>query len=174
MLDSNQAERLYQLAADFAGLTGEETLLDLYCGAGTIGLTMAHRAKRLIGVEIVPEAIENAKENAKRNGISNAEFLCGDAAEVARTLQVRGIRPDVIIVDPPRKGCEESLIQTAAAMSPQRIVYVSCDPATLARDLQRFSHHGYQPQEAVPVDLFPRTGHVETVCLLSKIYSNER
>lgn len=165
-VNRDQAERLYQLAAEYADLSGEETLLDLYCGAGTIGLTMAAKAKRLIGVEIVPEAIENAKENARINGVENAEFLCGDAADAARTLQQRGIRPDVIVVDPPRKGCDESLIQTISEMAPKRVVYVSCDPATLARDLKRFTELGYVPQEATPVDLFPRTSHVETVCLL--------
>ena len=168
-VNREQAERLYQIAGSYAALTGEEVLLDLYCGTGTIGLTMAHAAKQLIGVEIVPEAIENAKENAKRNGISNSEFLCGDAAKAAVTLQKRGIRPDVVILDPPRKGCDEQLIQTVSEMAPRRIVYVSCDPATLSRDLKRFTEVGYKPQEVTPVDLFPRTAHVENVCLLEQI-----
>ncbi len=163
-----QAERLYAIAGEYAALTGAETLLDLYCGTGTIGLTMASRAKRLIGVEIIPEAIENAVENARQNRISNAEFLCGDAAQAAESLQKRGLAPDVIILDPPRKGCGQQLIQTAAQMSPQRVVYVSCDPATLARDLKLFAAAGYCPQEVTPVDLFPRTAHVETVVLMSR------
>lgn len=168
-VNREQAERLYQIAGSYAALTGEEVLLDLYCGTGTIGLTMAHAAKQLIGVEIVPEAIENAKENAKRNGISNSEFLCGDAAKAAVTLQKRGIRPDVVILDPPRKGCDEQLIHTVSEMAPRRIVYVSCDPATLSRDLKRFTEVGYLPKEVTPVDLFPRTAHVECVCCLERL-----
>ena len=172
-VNRDQAERLYQIAGTYAALTGEETLLDLYCGAGTIGLTMAGRAKQLIGVEIVPQAIENAKANARANGIENAEFLCGDAAEAAVTLQKRGLAPDVIVLDPPRKGCDSQLIATVVEMGPERIVYVSCDPATLARDLKLFREQGYQPIEATPVDLFPRTAHVESVCLLTRENPNQ-
>lgn len=168
-VNRDQAERLYTIAAEYADLKGDEVLLDLYCGTGTIGLTMAHKAKQLIGVEIIPQAIENAWENAKKNAIANAEFLCGDAAEAAITLQKRGIKPDVVILDPPRKGCDKQLIETVSEMAPQRVVYVSCDPATLARDLKLFTEVGYQPQEVTPVDLFPRTAHVECVCLLSKV-----
>ena len=167
-VNRTQAERLYRLAGDYAALTGTETVLDLYCGAGTIGLTMADRAKQLFGVEIVPQAIENARANAAANNITNATFLCGDAADAAATLQQQGIAPDVVILDPPRKGCDASLIETVAKMAPKRVVYVSCDPATLARDLKRFAEAGYQPQEATPVDLFPRTAHVETVVWLSQ------
>lgn len=163
-----QAERLYGLAAHYAGLTGKETLLDLYCGAGTIGLSMANRAGRLIGVEVVPEAVENARENAARNHIQNAEFLCGDAAQAAETLRRRGERPHVVVLDPPRKGCGEALAATVCGMAPQRVVYVSCDPATLARDLRFFAARGYAPQEAAPADLFPRTSHVETVVALQR------
>lgn len=167
-VNRTQAERLYKKAAEYAALTGSETLLDLYCGAGTIGLSMAKNAKKLIGVEIVPEAIENAKENAAHNGIGNAEFLCGDAAQAAKELSRRGERPDVILLDPPRKGCDRSLIETVASFSPKRIVYVSCDPATLARDLNYFAELGYPPIEAAPVDMFPGTAHVETVVWMSK------
>lgn len=168
-VNRTQAERLYGQAARYAGLTGSETLLDLYCGAGTIGLSMASRAKKLLGVEIVPEAIENAKKNAAQNGITNAEFICADAAEAAKLLAKRGERPDVVILDPPRKGCDLALIETVVSFAPERIVYVSCDPATLARDLKYFAELGYPPQEAAPVDMFPATAHVETIVLLSKL-----
>ena len=161
-----QAERLYQKAAEYAALTGAETLLDLYCGTGTIGLTMAGKAKQVIGVEVVPEAVEDAKRNATLNGITNARFLCGDAALAARQLAEEGVQPDVIVIDPPRKGCDAQLIDTMVEMAPKRVVYVSCDPATLARDLKLFEEKGYKTREATPVDLFPRTGHVETVVLL--------
>lgn len=167
-VNRTQAERLYEKAAEYAGLTGWEILLDLYCGAGTIGLSMAKQAKKVIGVEIVPEAVENARQNAKLNGIENAEFLCGDAAKAAVELKRRGERPNVIVLDPPRKGCSSELIETAAAFGPERIVYVSCDPATLARDLKRFAELGYPPAEAAPVDMFPGTAHVETVVLMSR------
>ena len=160
-VNRTQAERLYEKAAEYAGLTGRETVLDLYCGAGTIGLSMAGKAKKIIGVEIVPEAIENARQNAADNQIENAEFLCGDAAQAAQELSRRGERPDIVILDPPRKGCAPELIETVANFRPQRIVYVSCDPATLARDLKRFAELGYPPIEATPVDMFPATSHVE-------------
>ena len=167
-VNRTQAERLYEVAARYAGLTGQELLLDLYCGAGTIGLSMAGMARRLLGVEIVPQAVENARENARLNGIENAEFFCGDAGEAARMLAERGERPDVIVLDPPRKGCSPDLVHTVAEFGPKRIVYVSCDPATLARDLKLFAELGYPPVEAAPVDMFPGTAHVETVVLLSK------
>ena len=160
-VNRGQAERLYEKAAEYADLTGRETVLDLYCGAGTIGLSMAGKAKKIIGVEIVPEAIENARQNAADNNIKNAEFLCGDAAQAAQELSRRGERPDVVILDPPRKGCAPELIETVASFRPRRIVYVSCDPATLARDLKRFAELGYPPVEATPVDMFPATSHVE-------------
>ena len=163
-----QAERLYTRAAEYAALTGKETVLDLYCGAGTIGLTMAKNAGRLIGAEIVPEAVENAKENAALNGIENARFIEGDAAVAAETLKNEGIKPDVVIIDPPRKGCDAELIETIAQMSPDRVVYVSCDCATLARDMKIFAEKGYQPQKMTAVDMFPRTSHVETVVQLSR------
>ena len=161
-------ELLYGKAAEFAALTGSETVLDLYCGAGTIGLSMAKRAKRIIGAEIVPQAVENARQNAARNGIETARFLCADAAEAAKQLEQEGVRPDVIVLDPPRKGCDESLIRTVATMAPDRVVYVSCDPATLARDCKRFAALGYKAERAVAVDLFPRTVHCEVVALITR------
>ena len=162
------AEVLYETALDFAGLTGRELVLDLYCGAGTITQVMARRAARVIGAEIVPEAIADARENARRNGVENAEFFCGDASAVAAELAAKGLRPDVICVDPPRKGLAPEVVDAAAAMSPRRIVYVSCDPATLARDVKRFGERGYRAVRAAAVDMFPRTANVETVVLLSK------
>ena len=167
-VNRNQAEKLYNKATDYAELTGGETVMDLYCGAGTIGLSMAKNAKEIIGVEIVPEAVEDAKLNAQINGIANARFICADAAQAAQMLKDEGVKPDVIILDPPRKGCSPDMIKTAAEMSPERIVYVSCDPATLARDCGIFADLGYTAVKATPVDMFPRTGHVETVCLLSR------
>jgi 23S rRNA (uracil1939-C5)-methyltransferase len=162
------AEILYGKAKEHAGLTGKETLIDLYCGTGTIGLTMARDAKQLIGVEIVEQAVENAKKNAQLNGIDNARFICADASQAAEILLGEGIKPDVVIVDPPRKGCDEALLNTVSKMSPERIVYVSCDSATLARDCARFLEYGYAVVEATPMDMFPRTGNVECVALLEK------
>ncbi len=167
-VNRTQAERLYGIARDYACLTGEETLLDLYCGTGTIGLSMARDCKSLIGVEIIPEAIENAKRNAQRNGIGNARFLCADATAAAAQLKGEGIAPDVIVVDPPRKGLTPELIKTVAQMRPARVVYVSCDPATLARDLALFTEQNYSVKEITPVDMFPRTAGVESVVLLSR------
>ena len=167
-VNRTQAEALYNKAAEYAGLTGAETLLDLYCGTGTIGLSMASRAKKLIGAEIIPSAVENARKNAAHNHVTNAEFLCGDAKDAARILYERGERPDVIVIDPPRKGCDAAVITTIAAMRPTRVVYVSCDPATLARDLKQFTAEGYNIEAVTPVDMFPGTAHVETVVLLSK------
>lgn len=161
-----QTERLYACAAAYAGLTGAETVLDLYCGAGTITLALAAQAKRAIGVEIVPEAVENAKQNAARNGIANAEFFCADAGQAAMRLAYQGERPDVVAVDPPRKGLEEDAAGAIVQLSPARVVYVSCDPATLARDVKRFASSGYRLEKARAFDLFPRTRHVETVALL--------
>ena len=167
------AEVLYETALDFAGLTGRELVLDLYCGAGTISQVMARRAARVIGAEIVPEAIADARENARRNGVENAEFFCGDASAVAAELAAKGLRPDVICVDPPRKGLAPEVVDAAAAMSPRRIVYVSCDPATLARDVKRFDERGYRAVRAAAVDMFPRTANVETICLLSKLNAKQ-
>ena len=168
-VNRNGAERLYNKAAEYAGLTGEEDILDLYCGTGTIGLSMAQKVKSLIGVEIIPEAIEDAKTNAELNNIKNARFICGDASLAAEKLKDDGITPQVIILDPPRKGCAEELLKTVAQINPQKIVYVSCDPATLARDCARLLELGYAVNEVTPVDMFPRTSHVESVALLEKI-----
>ena len=162
-----QAEQLYGKAAEYAEPDGK-TVLDLYCGAGTIGLSMARRAKEVIGVEIVPEAIRDAKENARRNGIENARFLCADAAEAAERLLSEGVYPDVIVVDPPRKGCAPELLETVLRFAPERLVYISCDSATLARDVDLLQQGGYAVQNATPFDMFPRTGHVETVALLTR------
>ena len=163
-----QTEVLYSRAVEFAGLMGKETVLDLYCGIGTISLTMAKQAGKVIGAEIVPEAIEDAKENAARNGIKNAEFFCGDAGEIAYKLASEGVRPDVICVDPPRKGLASGVTDILADMAPERIVYVSCDPATLARDVKLLGERGYAVKKAEAVDLFPRTQHVESVVLLER------
>ncbi|MBQ3537581.1 MAG: 23S rRNA (uracil(1939)-C(5))-methyltransferase RlmD [Clostridia bacterium] len=163
-----QAESLYKKAAEFAITDTTKTLVDLYCGAGTIGLTMADKVEKLIGVEIVPEAIEDAKINARLNNTENARFICADAKEAAKILKDEGIRPDTVILDPPRKGCDSELLLTVTEMAPERIVYVSCDPATLARDLMVLEEHGYKTKKAVPFDLFPRTVHVECVTYLTK------
>ena len=168
-----QTERLYAQALEFAGLTGRETVLDLYCGIGTISLALAQRAGQVIGAEIVPEAVQDAQANAARNRVPNARFLCGDAGEAAFQLAAEGVRPQVICVDPPRKGLAPEVPEILASMSPERIVYVSCDPATLARDVKRFGELSYPAVKAQAVDLFPRTAHVETVCLLSKLNAKE-
>ena len=165
-VNRDQAEVLYGKALEFAGLTGNETVLDLYCGIGTITLCLAKAAKRVIGAEIVPPAIRDAKENALRNGIENAEFFCGDAADIAAKLEAEGLRPDVVTVDPPRKGLAPEVIASVAAMGPEKVVYVSCDPATLGRDVKIFREFGYEAKRAAAVDMFPGTAHVETVCLL--------
>lgn len=167
-VNRDQAEVLYEQALAFAGLTGHELVLDLYCGIGTISLVMARRAGKVIGAEIVPSAVTDAKANAARNGITNADFLCGDAGTAAQHLAMQGLRPDVICVDPPRKGLSAEVCDAIADMAPARVVYVSCDPATLARDVRRLHESGYRPEKAVAVDMFPRTAHVETVVLLSK------
>ena len=164
-----QCEKLYKKAAEYANLSGNETVIDLYCGAGTIGLSMADKAKKIYGVAIVPQAVENAKKNAEINGITNAEFFCGDAFDAAKMLENKGIIPDVLILDPPRKGCQKELFDVVKKMSPKQIVYVSCDPATLARDLALLALKGYKTLELTPVDMFPRTPHVETVALIEKI-----
>lgn len=165
-VNRDQAEVLYRKAVEYAGLTGGELVVDLYCGAGTITQVMAGGAGRIIGAEIVPEAIEDARENARRNGIENVEFFCGDAAQLAADFAGRGLRPDVICVDPPRKGLAPGVIAAAVQMAPQRVAYVSCDPGTLGRDVKRFAEYGYRVQRAAACDLFPGTRHVETVCLL--------
>ena len=165
-----QTEKLYSLALSYAGLTGEETVWDLYCGIGTISLFLAEKAKRVYGVEVIPQAVENARENAAGNGISNAEFLVGKAEEVLpEKYEKDGISADVIVVDPPRKGCDAACLDTILKMAPRRVVYVSCDSATLARDLKALCGGGYEVERVRAVDMFPMTVGVETVCLLSKL-----
>ncbi len=169
-VDRAQAEVLYGRALEFAGLTGSETVVELYCGIGTISLTLAERAKQVIGVEAVPQAVADARENARRNGLEGkAQFECGDAGELAAKLERKGVRPHVVVVDPPRKGLAVEVTDTIARMAPERVVYVSCDPATLARDVKRFAALGYEARRAEAVDLFPRTAHVETVVLMSRV-----
>jgi len=163
-----QTEVLYKQALDYAQLTGKETVIDAYCGIGTISLFMAKKAKYVMGVEIVPQAIEDAKRNAKLNGLDNTYFEAGPAEEVIPRWYKEGKTADVLMVDPPRKGCDESLLQTILEQRPNRIVYVSCNPATLARDLRILEDGGYQTQEVQPVDMFPHTGHVETIVLLQR------
>lgn len=167
------AEKLYRLAAEMAQFEGNELLIDLYCGAGTIGLSMASKVRELIGVEIVPDAVENAKENAKRCGVENARFICADAKEAAAQLAAENLHPDVIVVDPPRKGCDLEVLQAIAAMAPKRLVMISCNSASLARDCKELEALGYHLEKAAPVDLFPRTTHVETVVLLSKLNTKQ-
>jgi 23S rRNA (uracil1939-C5)-methyltransferase len=168
-VNPQQTEVLYGKALEYAALTGSETVVDAYCGIGTISLFLARRARRLIGIEVVPEAVEDARRNAKRNGIENAEFLIGDAAVLMPRLFEDGLRPDVIVLDPPRKGCDRPVLEAAAAMSPERIVYVSCNPSTLARDLGLLAKMGYGTAEVQPVDMFPHTAHVECCALLKRV-----
>ena len=161
------AEALYAQAAEFAEPEGK-LLLDLYCGAGTIGLSMAGKARRLIGAEIVPQAVENARRNAERNSVDNAEFICADAGQAAKQLESAGERPDVIILDPPRKGCDDATLTACAGMQPERIVMISCNAATAARDCKRLEELGYALKKVRPFDLFPRTSHVECAAVLIK------
>ena len=163
-----QAEKLYQRALDYADPGQDSLVFDLYCGAGTISLCLAQKAGQVIGAEIVPEAVENAKANAAANRIDNTEFICADAGQAAVRLRERGLRPDIVVVDPPRKGMSEDAIAAVASMAPERLVYVSCNPSTLARDILRFNGHGYQLHAATAVDMFPRTCHVESVVLMTK------
>ena len=167
-VNTEQAEKLYECALKYANLTGEETVIDGYCGTGTISLFLAQKAKKVYGMEIVPEAIRDAIANARDNNIRNAEFLTGDAAKLMPQLYRKGLRPDVIVTDPPRAGCAPEVLKTFAAMRPKRIVYVSCNPASLARDIGILDELGYKALEIQPVDMFPQTGHVESVCLLVK------
>ena len=167
-VNHHQAQVLYEKAISFADLRGTETVLDLYCGTGTITLALSRKAGKVIGVEVVPQAIEDARKNAIRNGIENAEFFCADAGEAAQRFQQEGIRPDVIVIDPPRKGVTPQVIDAMVEMAPDRIVYVSCDPATMARDVKMLTEKGYNFVKAEAVDLFPRTKHIESVVCLSR------
>ena len=166
------AERLYEVAAQYAQLTPDDALLDLYCGMGTIGLSMADQCRELIGVEIVPEAIESAKANAARMGetvAAKSRFFCADAGQAATQLAAEGLHPDIVMLDPPRKGCDEATLSAVVRMAPRRVVYVSCNPATAARDAAWLEKNGYRAEKVQPVDLFPRTKHVEAVVLLTKL-----
>ena len=161
-----QTEKLYQLALDYAGLTGGELAADLYCGAGTISLLLAQKARHVVGIEIVPQAILDAEENARRNGVENVEFHAAAAEKLLPQLVEKGLRPQVVVLDPPRKGCEEAVLAAIAQAAPERVVYVSCDPATLARDAKFLCAHGFQALRCQSVDMFCQTGHVETVMSL--------
>ena len=167
-INHHQAQRLYEAAISQAEITKNDLVLDLYCGVGTITLCMAKAAGKVIGVEVVEQAVIDAKANAKRNGIENAEFFCGDAGKAALKLEQEGIKPDVVVVDPPRKGLNADTIEALHRMSPRRIVYVSCDPATLARDVALLKNHGYVLKNAQAADLFPRCSHVESIVTLIK------
>ncbi len=172
-VNRDMAEILYKKAAEYGRVEGK-SIIDLYCGTGTIGLSMAKYAKKVIGVEIVKEAVEDAKINAAVNGFKNTEYICGDASAAAKHLALRGERADVVLLDPPRKGCDKALLETVANdFSPERIVYISCDPATLARDAAVLEDLGYFLKEYTPVDLFPRTAHVETVALFERKEAGE-
>jgi 23S rRNA (uracil1939-C5)-methyltransferase len=164
-----QTEVLYNKALEYADLKGDETVFDAYCGIGTISLFLSKKARKVYGVEIVPQAIENAKENAKLNGITNVEFIVGESETVIPEMYKKGIKADVIVVDPPRKGCDEKLLDVIAHMAPERVVYVSCNPATLARDLKYLTERGYQVREVQPVDLFPQTVHTESVARIERV-----
>ena len=170
-VNHHQAQRLYEAAISQAEITKEDTVLDLYCGVGTITLCMASAAGKVIGVEVIPQAVEDAKDNARRNGIENAEFFCGDAGQAALELEAKGIKADVAVVDPPRKGLNADTIEALHRMAPRRIVYVSCDPATLARDVALLKQRGYGVKNAMAADLFPRCAHVESIVCL--VRSNE-
>ncbi|MGN1344481.1 MAG: 23S rRNA (uracil(1939)-C(5))-methyltransferase RlmD [Traorella sp.] len=163
-----QTLNLYDLAVEYAKLSGKETVLDLYCGIGTISLFMAQKAKHVIGIEIVEDAIKDAKVNAQINGIENTEFYCSDAGTFAKKLVQENLKPDVISIDPPRKGCDQITLDSIIQMDPKRIVYISCDPSTLARDLNYLTQYQYEVQKVTPVDMFPHSYHVETVVLMSK------
>ncbi len=167
-VNSEQAEVLYNKALEFAGLSGHETVIDAYCGTGTITLFLARKARRVYGIEIVKPAILDARQNARDNHIKNAEFIVGDATVVMPKLYKQGIRPDVVVVDPPRAGCTPVVLETFARMEPKRIVYVSCNPASLARDIAILDGLGYRAEKVQPVDMFPFSSHVETVCLLGR------
>ena len=167
-VNHHQAQRLYEAAISQAEITKDDLVLDLYCGVGTITLAMAKAAGKVIGVEVIEAAVQDAWDNAKRNGIENAEFFCGDAGKAALELEAKGIIPDVVVVDPPRKGLNADAIEAMAKMSPRRIVYVSCDPATLARDVALLKEKGYALKNAMAADLFPRCAHVESIVCLVK------
>ena len=166
-MNTLQAEKLYETALQYAALTGKEKVIDAYCGTGTITLFLAQKAKRALGIEIVEPAIRDARQNARDNQVSNVDFLCGDAAKEMPELVRQGSRPDVVVLDPPRAGCEQRVLEAIAKVRPQRVVYVSCNPASLARDAAILRDKGFVVRKVQPVDMFPHTSHVETVCLLT-------
>jgi 23S rRNA (uracil1939-C5)-methyltransferase len=170
-VNTEQAAVLYRQVVKYAGLTGTETVLDLYCGTGTIALFLARHCRKVIGIEIVAPAIADAKQNAELNQIDNAEFICGDAVDMLPKLAAGGVQPDVVVIDPPRAGCDRKVLEVIAALRPERIVYVSCNPASLARDLALLAEHGYLTQEIQPVDLFPQTFHIECCVWLKRKHS---
>ena len=163
-----QTEVLYNKALEYANLTGNETVFDIYCGIGTISLFLAQKAKKVYGIEIVEDAIKDAKRNAELNGLENTEFYAGKAEEVVPKMYKEGKKADVVVVDPPRKGCDEKVLDTIVSMDPERVVYVSCNPSTLARDLAYMDERGFKCIEIQPVDMFPHSVHVENVALLER------
>ena len=163
-----QTVKLYENTLEYAGLTGKEIVIDAYCGIGTISLFLSQKAKKVYGVEVVKEAIADAEENARLNDVENVEFICGESEIVIPRLYKEGLKADVVVVDPPRKGCDEKLLETIANMAPQKVVYVSCNPATLARDLKYLAERNYEIKEVQPVDMFPWTCHVECVILMQR------
>ena len=167
-VNPTQTVKLYEKACEYASLKGNEIVFDLYCGIGTISLFLAKKTKKLIGVEILQEAVDAATYNAKINNIDNAEFYCGTAEDITPKLYDDGLKADVVVVDPPRKGCDKILLETMIKMQPSRIVYVSCNPSTLARDLKYLTENGYEVCEVQPVDMFPWTEHVEAAVLLQR------
>lgn len=166
-INSHQTEKLYQQALDYAQLTGDEIVLDTYCGIGTIAIYMAENARHVYGVEVVPSAINDANQNATKNQLENTTFVCGKAEEVILKWKAEGIRPDVVMVDPPRKGCDETFLETILELNPKRIVYISCNPSTQQRDAHILNHQ-YDLKEITPVDMFPQTTHIETVALFER------
>ena len=168
-VNTRQAEVLYDTALEYAQLTGKETVIDAYCGTGTISLYLAQKARKVYGVEIVSPAIKDAEKNARENNVRNAEFIVGDCTKVMPRLYKQGVRPDVVVVDPPRAGCTEAVLQTFASMQPKRIVYVSCNPATLARDIEIMAKLGYKAKKVQPVDMFSHSSHVESVALINRL-----
>lgn len=168
-VNPSQTKKLYDKTLEFAELTGSETVIDAYCGIGTISLFLAQQAKKVYGVEVVPDAITDAKANAQLNHIENVDFFVGQAEKVMPWWTTQGLKPDVIVVDPPRKGCDQALLEAMLSMKPDRIVYVSCNPSTLARDLRILEDGGYQTKKVQPVDMFPQTNHVECVVLMSRV-----
>lgn len=173
-VNPEQTEVLYNIALEYAGLSWEETVIDAYCGIGTISLFLAQKAKKVYGIEVVEQAIVDAKENARLNGLENTEFLVGQSEMVMPRLYQEGIRPEVIVVDPPRKGCERIVLEAMAQMEPSRIVYVSCNPSSLARDLAYLEELGYKTKEIQPVDMFPQTAHVEAIILMTRSGSGDK